>query len=867
MKLSSHVSRFAKLFEGSKYYYWTTVQGTEKSSGKKDSMTYFANNNPKKKQSRTLEYPGWEIKVSDYFYHLSDYYHNSYKDHPGRIRGITLPPINSDDKCKYGAIDVDKYKEDWKLKKIIKQIIDEKLPLVPCFSKSLGLHLYIFSKDWISAYKMQECLKHFRRKLGLPKTTEKFPKQTELKPEKDERIKKVGNGITLPYRNCLRTNREEFNRYQTHLERIRTGSSVGTLEHPNPGKLIEEFRKVNPEWIKNEDLETGNLEEFLDNAESQVQDPSFFMQFPLTEYESENDKEINEKIEQLVEGPRNTDKELQTILQSIKDKKEHDKGGTFDNYVVDFVALAVGKGLEDSEILSQLNTIKDYSDKAKEDPEYFKKKIEYCRESFNKPDPKKARDEFLKEVAWNKKTENYVVLESGQEYGEKTIDMLYYKKLRKKPTKVFMFSDNRIMVEGEIRDPKNYDPDKLIIERGGLAYINTYKPSGLKAVQGEGEEARELLALWKELLEYLFPDKDIRRRVLDWLCWIVRNPGVKARYCLLVFSLENQVGKGTIFRVLTEIFGEDNVVEGSVKTIIDKGKTFVDKCLTLVDECSSTGEFSEKRNLVNDLKPIISEKRIWARSLYKDGRVVDNFSNIMIFTNNRDALSLSKGGDGRYFVIFHEAKRKDNSFYKRIHKLLDEGGSQYLYWELKNRKISDDFDPNDVAPKTEWLEAMHKISVHPLSQALQLLFNEKKWPLDTRRDIIGSTELWDYFQDKRKDIVKNYTQTQLSNALEHIGGVCLGQIKHKESDTNPTIWIIRNHDKYKLIKKTDICNKHWPQLFPDVQKINKMYEDTIGNPNRDRPNAVIKTGKIIDREKDASYHIIDKEDRRESLKE
>ena len=52
-----------------------------------------------------------------------------------------------------------------------------------------------------------------------------------------------------------------------------------------------------------------------------------------------------------------------------------------------------------------------------------------------------------------------------------------------------------------------------------------------------------------------------------------------------------------------------------------------------------------------------------------------------------------------------------------------------------------------------------------------------------------------------------------------------------------------------------------------LYRLNKMYEDTIGNPNRDRPNAVIKPGKIIDREKDASYHIIDKEDRRESLKE
>jgi|TARA_B100001964_G_scaffold118961_1_gene132403 hypothetical protein len=152
---------------------------------------------------------------------------------------------------------------------------------------------------------------------------------------------------------------------------------------------------------------------------------------------------------------------------------------------------------------------------------------------------------------------------------------------------------------------------------------------------------------------------------------------------------------------------------------------------------------------------------------------------------------------------------------------------------------------------------MHKESVHPLSQSLQTLFNEEKWPFDIRREIVGSTELWDHFQEKRKDIVKNYTQTQFSHALEHIGGVCLGQIKHKKSGTNPTLWNIRNHDKYKTIKKIDICNKHWQELFPTEKERVEMYEDTIGNPNRDRPN------KIIDRERDASYHIMDKEDYKE----
>ena len=61
-------------------------------------------------------------------------------------KGVVLPPIRkSDNKCLFGAIDVDGniYKDDKFKREILDKIKKLALPLSACLSKSKGLHLYI----------------------------------------------------------------------------------------------------------------------------------------------------------------------------------------------------------------------------------------------------------------------------------------------------------------------------------------------------------------------------------------------------------------------------------------------------------------------------------------------------------------------------------------------------------------------------------------------------------------------------------------------------------------------------------------------------------------------------------------------------
>ena len=69
-------------------------------------------------------------------------------------KGVVLPPIRkADNCCIWGAIDVDGevYNNDQIKIDLLKKVKELKLPLVPCYSKSKGLHLYIFFNEWTAA--------------------------------------------------------------------------------------------------------------------------------------------------------------------------------------------------------------------------------------------------------------------------------------------------------------------------------------------------------------------------------------------------------------------------------------------------------------------------------------------------------------------------------------------------------------------------------------------------------------------------------------------------------------------------------------------------------------------------------------------
>ena len=117
-----------------------------------------------------------------------------WRKHLQGTQSLGIIPINDDNKCKWGCVDIDSY-AGFDHKKLIDKIKQFKLPLAVCRSKSGGAHVFLFTVNPVSAERMRDKLTEIKTLLGYG-ASEVFPKQIRLKSQDD-----TGNFLNLPYFN------------------------------------------------------------------------------------------------------------------------------------------------------------------------------------------------------------------------------------------------------------------------------------------------------------------------------------------------------------------------------------------------------------------------------------------------------------------------------------------------------------------------------------------------------------------------------------------------------------------------------------------------------------------------------------------
>ena len=118
-----------------------------------------------------------------------------YEDHLKGIKSIGIQPCTDEGTARFGAIDVDKYPIDREF--YLKTVQEKNLPIIPILSKSGGLHLYVFTTEYVKAIEIRQFLEQMLYVFKLSIKTEIFPKQTNLKSDEDNKTN--GNFINLPY--------------------------------------------------------------------------------------------------------------------------------------------------------------------------------------------------------------------------------------------------------------------------------------------------------------------------------------------------------------------------------------------------------------------------------------------------------------------------------------------------------------------------------------------------------------------------------------------------------------------------------------------------------------------------------------------
>ena len=678
--------------------------------------------------------------------------------------GLTPSPMVNGNECCWGGIDIDSYGLTLEQKKLI-IAKGKELGLVAAESKSGGLHLYCFANSEVQARNMRAYLINCLDKLKLPRNTEIFPKQDSIEEGK------LGNGITIPYR-----------QYLTKPDQATKG--LGILN----GKIIP----ITPE-------------QFVINIKANEFAHTHFKKFDKIDLKEDPENIVGEAGS--INDPKLKELTSTQILAKIrKEKMSLDNDSFFDDCVTLYVGKSVANFCTDAEIIGSLLSLEDTG----ADEDYYRRKILRSRSALDIEDPEVSREKLLKEVIYVKQRDKFFDLSVNEEYKKEAIDFTYARLLGKiAPSTFIKKNPRRIAVEEWLYDPKNYNAKDKLIKQDGKLYLNSYEPCGLDAEEGN-------IDLWNKILDHFFNDQmKYKEHFLDWLAYQIQHPGVKIRHACILVSTQYQVGKGSMWRVIKEMFGSHNAKEIDVGQALDKSKGYLTNSqIVLIDEMQSAGKFDEKMKLLNDLKRIITEDHISTRALYIDYKIIKSCTNYLLFTNHTDALSLPDN-EVRYWVFVSERARMNDKFYEDFHKWIDDGGSKAVLYSLKHRDISDSFNPKGIAPDTPYREQMTKGGEHPLTKIIRAMYDEFEYPFEEKQIIIGSTELYNILRQLRMG--GNFRINDVAKALEQIGGRPLGQcrITIDGKTKKPSLYLIRGQDLYVGRSPQELAEELY---FPVVPK-------------------------------------------------
>jgi len=450
--------------------------------------------------------------------------------------------------------------------------------------------------------------------------------------------------------------------------------------------------------------------------------------------------------------------------------------------------------------------------------------------------------EFHKKIVFCKKENVYWDLSTWDEYKEKAIDQTFQHLFKQKPSLIYSKNPDKLIVESTVFRPDVYNPTDPFLKEGNKLYLNDYKPEGIEPLgPDQCPDYDYFISLFMKLVSHLNNGtQEYIDWLLDFLATTVQQPGRKIRHIPFYASKVKRFGKGTLFNTMKKIHGKNHAILINTSNALDRGKTFLHrKTLVLVDEIFLKGNYQQLQLLMNQFKHLATEEEHNVRTLYQDYRTIYTTTNFLFYSNFPDALSFDDK-EGRYFFIECLGGRLEDSFYSDYWDALDpkdKTGSELAHCVkhfLLNRKIrtyqdltpqekADNvkvFDPDGTALLTEYFYEACKRSGTESKRLCRQLIKEKDTPF--ANDIIAIGEIHKY-------LVKEYNLKEninyLADALTDLDCIRLGECKHKQSDKHPTLWIIRNKDRYISFTNGQIADNYWLPL--DLEKYELEQNDKL----------------------------------------
>ncbi|GLS33749.1 Primase C terminal 2 (PriCT-2) [Mesorhizobium albiziae] len=200
----------------------------------------------------------------------------------------------------------------------------------------------------------------------------------------------------------------------------------------------------------------------------------------------------------------------------------------------------------------------------------------------------------------------------------------------------------------------------------GRTRINAYVPAKIDTMPGDPSPFLNHLAA-------MLPVESDRKILLDFMAHCVKFPGYKIPWAPLIQSTEG-MGKNAFKYVMEHAIGDIYCYPPNAKELVESGSKFTGwmerKLFFVCDEIRS----DERRNMVEVLKPMITERKLEIQGKGVDQKKGDNPGNWMFFSNFKNAIPVNR--NGRRFAIFYSviqsqsdllARGMDKQYFDRLY--------------------------------------------------------------------------------------------------------------------------------------------------------------------------------------------------------
>lgn len=303
-----------------------------------------------------------------------------------------------------------------------------------------------------------------------------------------------------------------------------------------------------------------------------------------------------------------------------------------------------------------------------------------------------GKTEMLADWIYLEQSERFINLRDGRELTHKAFDMVYAKDVPIMPDDDRPVTPSRFfsLSEGRTVYAQMYVPALWTEAKDGQffthelrRYLNGYSGRTVPVITSGWQERGHWRVIEQHMHKLMSNEKEAGL-IIKWMAHNVQHPGLKILWAPVIYGPQGS-GKTTIERIMSAAMGQVNVRTISMDEVYSAFTSWAEgACVRFIEEIRVIGH--SRHDLMNKLKPYITNERIKIVKKGLDGLDALNTQNYACFTNFGDAIPVDSE-DRRYGVFSTAAKTRedvvamfDQAYWAQLYAAINEHPGDIRAW-------------------------------------------------------------------------------------------------------------------------------------------------------------------------------------------